>query len=170
MCIHIYIGARNRGRADQHGHGCDCHHYGLRYALCRGTLGVRNHGGILQHTRMRLRRDNGRARLGWALVHPIRDRPAERLPGNHLNHLIENAFIPALSPKWPWEIGGRTTARVPTLPAWRGLVDSALLVPFVGTFVACISRRCTINQVVMYTLPFTYAVRWFCTSVQVASA
>ena len=47
----------------------------------------------------------------------------------HLNHLIENAFTPKLSSKWLWEIGGRTAARVPTLPGWTrgfcwaGLVD-----------------------------------------------
>ena len=55
---------RDRARADQHGHGGDCHHHGLRYTLCRGKLGVRNHGGILQHVRIWQRRDDGCARLG----------------------------------------------------------------------------------------------------------
>ena len=54
----------------------------------------------------------------------------------HWNHLIENAFTHKLSPKWPCEIGGRTTARVPTLPGWTGglcstrLGWSIALVPF----------------------------------------
>ncbi|CAE7940913.1 hypothetical protein AK812_SmicGene11617 [Symbiodinium microadriaticum] len=58
--------------------------------------------------------------------------------------------------------------RRPTLPGWTGgfcstgLGWSIALVPFVGTFMACISRRGTIIQVVMYTLPFMYAVLWFC--------
>ena len=67
----------------------------------------------------------------------------------HWNHLIENAFTHKLSPKWPCEIGGRTTARVPTLPGWTGglcstrLGWSIALVPFVGIFMACIAAGTT---------------------------
>jgi len=89
--------------------------------------------------------------------------------GYHLNHFIEIAFDTDAFAQM--DLGnGRPNDGKGANPSWMDWWTIfywgwwIAWAPFVGTFMARISRGRTIKQVVMYTLtlPFMYAVLWFC--------
>ncbi|CAE7719937.1 IGHMBP2, partial [Symbiodinium sp. CCMP2456] len=89
--------------------------------------------------------------------------------GYHLNHFLEIAFDTDAFAQI--DLGnGRPNDGKGANPSWMDWWTIfywgwwIAWAPFVGTFMARISRGRTIKQVVMYTLtlPFMYAVLWFC--------